>query len=611
MQFYEWNTKIYRLLIKDSDGGMWVIPLDGQTGPQYISAGMVCELEPVSPPQVITSEAYVSPLKLKSAEKRRSIISSLIEDDVCVVDKKSRNIKISQAAKQSGSSEKSVRRWYYIYLAQGERGLVPQNTGRSNSGAKKHEESFRWALNKYYYSARKMTLRQVYELMLLGRYAGQNGELSEDYPSFDQFKYYYRKHDSTFQSAVSRDGKTDYGRNTRPLYGRATDKVNGIGCYEMDATVADIYLVSSKDRGLCVGRPLVYLATDVASQLISGVYVGFERGEAAVIECLRNAVSDKVEYCKRFGITIEPDEWPSFGLPEDIISDKGSEFFGPRIREISELFGMRATSLPAYRPDLKGTVEKAFDLIQSRYKAILTRKGVISSDYTERGAPDYRREAKLTIYEYTQIVINVIVYLNAHRVIDNFIRPAEMAQDGVPVIASHIWQWYKSRGIANLTILDTQNQMLALFPRGMGKLTRRGLEFRGLYYKNREFDDRCARAGVSGKKKSVVAYDATNANAVWLFENGSYYKFDRISSGEMFDNASWVEAEAYLSRERTDAAKLRRQETQAGVMSMAYIIGVGEDAKSKHPDLLEQSAIKGIPDARTDEMTRKELNDGD
>lgn len=73
----------------------------------------------------------------------------------------------------------------------------------------------------------------------------------------------------------------------------------------MDATQADIYLVSRLDRSQVVGRPYIYLAVDTATQLIAGIYVGLEAGEQAVIRCLTNAAMDKVEFCRQYGIDIQ------------------------------------------------------------------------------------------------------------------------------------------------------------------------------------------------------------------------------------------------------------------------------------------------------------------
>ena len=68
---------------------------------------------------------------------------------------------------------------------------------------------------------------------------------------------------------------------------------------------------------------------------------------------------------------------------------------------LCESYHIEIENLPAYRPDLKGVVEKLFDLVQSAYKPLLKGKGVIESDTQERGAPDYRRQGTLDLEQFT------------------------------------------------------------------------------------------------------------------------------------------------------------------------------------------------------------------
>ena len=100
----------------------------------------------------------------------------------------------------------------------------------------------------------------------------------------------------------------------------------------MDETQADIYLVSRLDKKSVAGRPNIYLAVDTATQLIAGIHVGLDAGEQAVVSCLVNAAMDKVEFCGRFGIEITKDQWPSQGLPGEIITDKVQDCLAPVIR---------------------------------------------------------------------------------------------------------------------------------------------------------------------------------------------------------------------------------------------------------------------------------------
>ena len=56
-------------------------------------------------------------------------------------------------------------------------------------------------------------------MMLKEKYCDQHGQLLEQYPSFDQFRYFYRKTKKMQQYYISRDGIKDYQRNSRPLLG--------------------------------------------------------------------------------------------------------------------------------------------------------------------------------------------------------------------------------------------------------------------------------------------------------------------------------------------------------------------------------------------------------
>ena len=121
---------------------------------------------------------------------------------------------------------------------------------------------------------------------------------------------------------------------------------------------------------------------------------------------------DKVEFCRQYGIDITKEEWPNTGLPGEIITDKGREFVGNRMNELTMKYGIDVETLPPFRPDGKGLVEKSFDLIQQRYKPVLRGKGVIEADAQERWAVDYRSQAILTPEEFAKVVIHCVLYLN-------------------------------------------------------------------------------------------------------------------------------------------------------------------------------------------------------
>ena len=233
----------------------------------------------------------------------------------------------------------------------------------------------------------------------------------------------------------------------------------------MDATQADIYLVSRSDRSVVVGRPYIYMAVDTATHLIVGVYVGYSCDETAVMACIEQAVMDKVEYCAQYGIKITREQWPSVGMPTEIITDQGREFFGPRIGELCKRYGLEVLTLPPFRPDFKGTLEKSIDLLQQRYKPMQRGRGVIEDDAQERWATDYRTQAMLDLDDFTRIVIHSVLHLNSGRLVDGN-TPAER------------WLELSPR----LMTVDPRELHIQTLPRDTAKLTRKGIRINHMWY---------------------------------------------------------------------------------------------------------------------------------
>ncbi|MCO4191405.1 transposase, partial [Proteus terrae] len=84
-----------------------------------------------------------------------------------------------------------------------------------------------------------------------------------------------------------------YKKDVRPLSSTATSQALGPGSrYEIDATIADIYLVDHHDRQKIIGRPTLYIVIDVFSRMITGFYIGFENPSYVVaMQAFVNACS--------------------------------------------------------------------------------------------------------------------------------------------------------------------------------------------------------------------------------------------------------------------------------------------------------------------------------
>lgn len=158
-------------------------------------------------------------------------------------------------------------RLYYRYLATE---LVAFSKNRESTV----NNTYEWAIKTLYFSAKKFSLRATYDMMLIQKYTDPNGKLIENIPSWSSFRnhFYSRGYHKQPRKVISRSGLTNYQRKEHPVFGSAAAWRNVPGSYQIDATQADIYLVSRYDRSRVIGRPYICLAVDTATQLIAGIY---------------------------------------------------------------------------------------------------------------------------------------------------------------------------------------------------------------------------------------------------------------------------------------------------------------------------------------------------
>jgi hypothetical protein len=135
--------------------------------------------------------------------------------------------------------------------------------------------------------------------------------------------------------------------------------------FEIDATIADIYLVSRFNRHWIIGRPVVYVVVDVFSALIVGLFVGLEGPSwNGARHALFNAFTDKQAYCAAHGVEIRPEEWPCHHLPQEIMADRG-EMLGAAAEGMVSGLHINLAIAPSFRPDWKSVVESRFRLLNN------------------------------------------------------------------------------------------------------------------------------------------------------------------------------------------------------------------------------------------------------
>ena len=488
-------------------------------------------------------------------------------------------------------SKQTIRKYLCLYLVyQDIDALAPPP--KAERELTQDQKNMRWALNKFFYTKNKNSLMTAYTLMLKEKYCDQQGQLVAAYPTFDQFRYFYRKTKKMQRYYISRDGIKDYQRNNRPLLGDGVQQfAPAVGVGMLDSTICDIYLVD--DSGKLVGRPLMVACVDAFSGLCCGYSLGWEGGTYSLRGLMLNVIADKQEWCKKHGVFIEPQEWDSKKLPGVLVTDMGSEYKGNTFSQITEL-GIKVINVQPYRPDLKNRVEKLFDVVQNTYKKHLKGKGVIEPDYQERGAHDYRKDACLTLREFEQIILHCIVYYNNSRVVD-FPFTEEMLADGVKPNASSIFAWGKEQMGANFISVAPQKLIQTLLPRTTGKFTRKGLQVHGLRYKHDDYTEAFLSGG-----EATVAYNPEDVTEVWLLDDGQYIPFVLIESRFNGKSLAAVQMMQKAKKQTVSAAAAENLQAQIDLAEHIQVIA----SRGKQTDV----GIKNIRNTRKREQARTHID---
>ena len=523
----------------------------------------------------------------KTMYERYTMIAPILS---FVADNWMRSRLICSVSEEYGVSKQTVRSYLCLYLSYLDVVALAPKHREDDRALTQDEKNIRWALNKFFYTTKKQSLMTAYTMMLKEKYCDALGVLAEEYPSFYQFRYFYRKTRNLQNFYISRDGLKNYQRNNRPLTGDGVQEfAPAVGVGMFDATVCDIYLVN--DTGSLVGRPILTACVDAYSGLCCGYSLSWEGGVYSLRGLMLNIVADKVDWCNRFGISIHREDWDCDMLPASFITDMGSEYTSGTFEQIAEL-GVKVVNLPSYRPELKGLIEKFFDLIQESFKKHLKGKGVIEPDYQERGAHDYRKDACLTMVDFEKIVLHCIVYYNSQRIIENFPYTEDMIAAQVKPYASQIWNWGKSQIGANLIGIGKRELMLTLLPRTTGRFSRSGLKVNKLRYHCEGYTEQYLSGGTV-----TVAYNPEDVTCVWVLEDSMYTEFTIIES--RFQGKDLTAVQELQESQRTIARSAVRDNLQAQINLAQHIEAIAGSGAG-HSDV----HMKNIRNTRKREQTK-------
>jgi hypothetical protein len=403
-----------------------------------------------------------------------------------------------------------------------------------------------------------------------------------------------------------------------------TSKMESLGPgfrFQIDATVADVYLVSLYNRSWIIGRPVIYVVIDVFSRMIVGVYVGLEGPSwAGAMMALANAATDKVQFCQEYSIQITQDDWPCYHIPDAILGDRG-ELVGANVETLIPNLNIRVENAASYRADWKGLVERYFRTIHEYVKPFLP--GYVDTDFRQRGARDYRLDGKLDLYQFTEIIIRCILHRNHHHYLSNYEREEMMIADDISPIPIELWKWGIANRSGRLRTFPEDIVKLNLMPTGKATITAKGIKFKGMYYTcekaRREFWFEKARSNLLSKsdKSLDISYDPRKLNFIYLRspDGRDFEKCVLYDPEERYSNKDLHDIEYLLAYEELQKQKGRGKGLQEKVDLIAEIENVVSKAEKMAEAVQDdrtsnRQKVAGIRGNRTSEKAKQREIEG-
>lgn len=604
----------------------------------YLESGRLIEYE----------ESFSYPKELTSQEKeQRDRIWKMMEkallDEPGIYDRRGRRSHLERIEKETGIKKQNL----YAYLARYWKGgktpnaFIPEYKkrgarGRRRVGTEKrfgrplHTESafgkvlnendfhnFEKAIKRYYLTRKELSFQATFEKMLSDSYSvavKDNGDAEHrhllppgEVPSIRQFRYWYQKNRDLRTEMQKRKGDAKYELSSRSVLGKSDYGQMGPGSkYQIDATVGDIYLVSQFDRSNIIGRPVMYFVIDVFSRMVTGMYIGLEGPSwVGAMMAIANAASDKVAYCREYGLSIAEEEWPCYHIPAVILGDRG-EMESKNADNLVSMLGIRIENAPPYRADLKGIIEQHFRTINSNATVFLP--GRVKPDMAERGGKDYRLDAKLDIRQFTAIIIKCVLYYNNSHYMEFFEKNSLMMELGVESVPLKLWNWGRHCCPGSLRFFPEEKVKLALMPTENASVTGKGVRFKGLYYSSQEMVDGLwfEKARSKGSYRLKVSYDPRDMGKIYAWDQESEIPLPcyLLDWEKKYTGKQLGEVQYEQEKEKWEKKRHQAQETEAKINLGREIDSIIKDAEklsSTQENCPKSERLAGIRGNRKEE----------
>lgn len=162
------DDTVLRILCKD-ENDVLVVNCTKKTMPIWISEADICSYTPISEAELLTVIGNIPPdesldnRQIKVMHERFTMIVDILS---VLGNEQKRSLLIREASKECKVTPETIRSYLILYLIyQDIRALAPKKKGQGKE-LSKDEKNMRWALNKFFYTKKKNSLRSAYACLI-------------------------------------------------------------------------------------------------------------------------------------------------------------------------------------------------------------------------------------------------------------------------------------------------------------------------------------------------------------------------------------------------------------------------------------------------------------
>lgn len=401
------------------------------------------------------------------------------------------------------------------------------------------------AMQKFALKGEKVKFSRVYDKMLKEYYAeeliaAEFESREAQVPSYRVFVYWVKKLIPAHILIRKQTNQGDFDRNKRGLRGTATDHTEVPGsCFELDATVLDVHVVSDFQRHHVLGRPTVYCVVDKESRMIVGLHVSMEYASwRAGRQALINSFTSKKEYCKEFGIEIQESDWPCNHIPQRLLCDRG-EFICKDAENLAVPLIGHLSIAPPYRAELKGIVEHRFNILNE--KLIHELLGTTKGRHYVRGDRDPRLDATLTLREITKLLIDEVLEHNSSIFKDLAKQSTLLIESEISPTPLNYWSLHVKKQRHALSQSDEAHIRARLLPAIKVTMTSKGIRLNDqMYYESEHVDFEAwkiiSRNNGSWQLDALIDHDNSSFIYVRLEEESGFMRCHLMKESSNFSH---------------------------------------------------------------------------